>query len=146
MSKEPKKHDDNEDDGKKFDVNAAYKEIISMMEPRETIVKTLRRLGGNNRLTTAERWKLKKAGLSTDGGPSLKVTRLTELANQILTTDGNMDVYQETYEQISQIVSILIIIIIIKNPYIIKTTVLIIIYIIFGTSFNIELMEILTGS
>lgn len=105
MSKEPKKNDDGLDDNAEFDVNGAYKEIISMMEPRETIAKALRRLGGNKRLTTAERWKLKKAGLSTDGGSSSKVTRLTELANQILTTDGNMDVYQETYEQISQIVS-----------------------------------------
>jgi len=106
MSKEPKKPDEHLDDGGNFDVNAAYKEIVSMMEPRETIAKALRRLGGNKRLTTAERWKLKKAGLSTDGGSSSKVTRLTELANQILTTDGNMDVYQETFEQISQIVSL----------------------------------------
>lgn len=105
MSKEPKKPDEHLDDSRKFDVNAAYKEIVSMMEPKETIAKALRRLGGNKRLTTAERWKLKKAGLSTDGGSSSKVTRLTELANQILTTDGNMDVYQETFEQISQIVS-----------------------------------------
>lgn len=105
ISKEPKKTDDGLEDSVEFDVTAAYKEIISMMEPRETISKTLRRLGGNKRLTTAERWKMKKAGLSTDGGSSSKVTRLTELANQILTTNGNMDVYQETYEQISQIVS-----------------------------------------
>jgi len=104
MSKE-KKTDETMDDSSEFDVTAAYKEIVSMMEPRETISKTLRRLGGNTRLTTAERWKLKKAGLSTDGGSSSKVTRLTELANQILTADGNMDVYQETYEQISNIIS-----------------------------------------
>lgn len=105
MSKE-KKTDENVDDSLEFDVTAAYKEIISMMEPNETISKALRRLGGNKRLTTAERWKLKKAGHSTDGGSSSKVTRLTELANQILTANGNMDVYQETYEQISQIVSL----------------------------------------
>lgn len=105
MSKE-KKTDETMEDSSEFDITAAYKEIISMMEPKETISKTLRRLGGNKRPTTAERWKLKKAGLSTDGGSSSKVTRLTELANQILTADGNMDVYQETYEQISQIVSL----------------------------------------
>lgn len=105
MSKE-KKTDENVDDNSEFDITAAYKEIISMMEPKETISKTLRRLGGNKRLSTAERWKLKKAGLSIDGGSSSKVTRLTELANQILTANGNMDVYQETYEQISQIVSL----------------------------------------
>jgi len=105
MSKEKKKADESVEDNVEFNVTAAYKEIISMMEPKETISKSLRRLGGNKRLTTAERWKLQKAGLSTDEGSSSKVTRLTELANQILTANGNMDVYQETYEQISQIVS-----------------------------------------
>lgn len=106
MSKEPKKNDESVDENKEFNVIAAYKEIMSMMEPKETIAKSLRRLGGNKRLTTAERWKLKKAGLSTEEGSPLKVTRLTELANQILTANGNMDVYQETYEQISKIVSL----------------------------------------
>lgn len=105
MSKEPKKSDDIADESEKFNVIAAYKEIIDLMEPKETVSKTLRRLGGTKRLTTAERWKMKKAGLNTDDGSSSKVTRLTELANQILTTNGNMDVYQETREQISQIVS-----------------------------------------
>lgn len=33
------------------------------------------------------------------------VTRVTELANQILTKLGNMDIYQETYEKISSIVA-----------------------------------------
>lgn len=109
MSKEPKKNDDT-DDGAEFDVTSAYKEIVSMMEPRETISKAIRRLGGNKRLTTAERWKMKKAGLSTDNTESSsKVTRLTELANQILTANGNMDVYQETCEQISHIVSLYLI-------------------------------------
>lgn len=82
-----------------------------MMEPKESISKTLRRLGGNKRLSTAERLKMKKAGLSVDSGSSSKVTRLTELANQILTATGNMDVYQETYEHISQIVSFIFLII-----------------------------------
>lgn len=106
MSKDKKNANESVDDDEEFDVIDAYKEIVNMMEPNETISKTLRRLGGNKRLTTAERLKMKKAGLSTDSGSS-KVTRLTELANQILTANGNMDVYQETYEQISQIVSFL---------------------------------------
>lgn len=111
VSKDPKKPDESIDDGVEFDVSAAYKEIINMMEPKESISKTLRRLGGNKRLSTAERLKMKKAGLSVDGGSSSKVTRLTELANQILTASGNMDVYQETYEHISQIVSFIFLII-----------------------------------
>lgn len=105
MSKEEKEaQEKNAQDHVELDVNATYKEIVGMMEPKETISKTLRRLGGNKRLTTAERLKMKKAGLSTDNSSSVKVTRLTELANQILTATGNMDVYQETFEHISQIV------------------------------------------
>ncbi|XP_050525846.1 CD2 antigen cytoplasmic tail-binding protein 2 homolog [Daktulosphaira vitifoliae] len=105
MSKEPNKSDDIVDESEQFNVIAAYKEIINLMEPKETVSKALRRLGGTKRLTTAERWKMKKAGLSTDDESSSKVTRLTELANQILTANGNMDVYQETHEQITQIIA-----------------------------------------
>lgn len=84
------------------------------MKPKETINKALKRLGGNDtKLSSVERLKRKKAGtLKT----SEDVTKLTELANQviilnifkiipkiifqILTRLGNMDIYQETYEQI----------------------------------------------
>ena len=43
---------------------------------------------------------MKKAGTLDDS--SEKVTRLTELANELLTRDGNMDIYDETYEQIQK--------------------------------------------
>lgn len=69
------------------------------MQPGETIKKTLQRLGGATaKLSSAERWKRKKAGI-VDENAAL-VTKLTELTNNILTELGNMDVYQETYEQI----------------------------------------------
>lgn len=33
---------------------------------------------------------------------SVNITKLTELANELLTRTGNMDIYQETYEQIQK--------------------------------------------
>lgn len=60
-------------------------------------------LGASSKISSAERWKRKKAGIVDES--SKHVTRVTELANQILTKLGNMDVYQETYEKISSIIA-----------------------------------------
>lgn len=69
------------------------------MKPRETIKKTLQRLGSSSaKLSSIERWKMKKAGI-IDPNVAL-VTELTELTNGILTEMGNMDIYEETYEMI----------------------------------------------
>ncbi|XP_060806452.1 CD2 antigen cytoplasmic tail-binding protein 2 homolog isoform X2 [Amyelois transitella] len=86
----------------KFELIANYKEIFQHMKPQETIAKTLQRLA-NSKISSAERWKRKKAGIVDEG--SKTVTRITELANQILTKMGNMDIYQESYEKISKIIS-----------------------------------------
>lgn len=59
---------------------------------------------GQKRMTTAERWKKKKeaqAELETNENAD-KIIKLTELANDLLTQTGNMDIYQETYEQIKR--------------------------------------------
>ncbi|CAH0398423.1 unnamed protein product [Chilo suppressalis] len=87
----------------KFDLMKNYKEILQHMKPKETIAKTLQRLGTGSKISSAERWKRKKAGIVDDS--SKLVTRVTELANQILTKLGNMDIYQETYEKISSIIA-----------------------------------------
>lgn len=57
---------------------------------------------GKKRLTTAERWKRKqeKKPVEEDDQNSINITKLTELANELLTRTGNMDIYQESYEQI----------------------------------------------
>lgn len=69
------------------------------MQPNETIKKSLQRMGKNKpKLTTAQRWKLRKQGITEDG--SEDITKLTELANDILTQTGNMDIYEENYEKI----------------------------------------------
>ncbi|CAB3240740.1 unnamed protein product [Arctia plantaginis] len=83
----------------KFDLLQNYKEIIQHMKPKETIAKALQRLGASSKVSSVERWKRKKAGIVDEN--SKLVTRVTELANQILTKMGNMDIYQETYEKIS---------------------------------------------
>lgn len=78
------------------------------MKPKETIKKTLQRLGSTSaKLSSAERWKMKKAGI-IDPNVAL-VTELTELTNGILTEMGNMDIYEETYE-------------LIQHKYVAKTT------------------------
>ncbi|GBP92752.1 CD2 antigen cytoplasmic tail-binding protein 2 homolog [Eumeta japonica] len=87
----------------KFDLIENYQELLKHMKPKETIAKTLQRLGANSKISSAERWKRKKAGIVDEN--SKIVTNLTELANQILTKTGNMDIYQETYEKISKIIS-----------------------------------------
>lgn len=93
--------DDDDEESKKFDPSATYQSILDMMQPKETIKKALQRIGKNTaKLTTAQRWKMKKAGTLDDS--SEKVTKLTELANEFLTREGNMDIYDETYEAIQK--------------------------------------------
>lgn len=58
---------------------------------------------GKKKLTTAQRWKRKKESKPQEEDPnSANITKLTELANELLTRTGNMDIYQETYEQIKK--------------------------------------------
>ncbi|KAK2577448.1 hypothetical protein KPH14_003553 [Odynerus spinipes] len=88
-----------------FDPVHLYKQILDYLQPGETVSKALCRLGkGKKRLTTAERWKRKKEGksLQTDDHNSAQIIKLTELANELLTRTGNMDIYQESYEHIKK--------------------------------------------
>lgn len=101
--KEDANSSDDEDltNQKGFDSTKTYSEIHEMMIPTETVSKTLQRLGkGRAKLSSLERWKQKKAGIIDEYAE--KVTKLTELCNVILTQTGNMDVYEETYEQIKK--------------------------------------------
>lgn len=93
---------DEEEDAKAkaFNLVATYKNIHGLMKPKETVKKTLQRLGGNKKLTTAQRWKLKKQGL-VDENAEL-VTKMTGYCDEILTRTGNMNVYEETFETIAQ--------------------------------------------
>ncbi|KAI4499399.1 hypothetical protein M0802_005659 [Mischocyttarus mexicanus] len=88
-----------------FDPVHLYKQILEYLKPGETVSKALCRLGkGKKKLTNAERWKRKKEGksLEMDDQNSVQITKLTELANELLTRTGNMDIYQESYEFINK--------------------------------------------
>lgn len=80
-----------------------YTEILGFLKNGETVAKALKRLGGNKKISSTQRWKMKKAGnLGNDsGGNNMSdFLRLTELSSKIVES-GNMDVYQETYEMIN---------------------------------------------
>lgn len=54
-------------------------------------------------MTTLERWKRKQEKKPIeDDQNSVSIIKLTELANELLTRTGNMDIYQESYEQIKK--------------------------------------------
>lgn len=92
--------DSETEENSNFDVIAAYRRILELMQPKETIKKTLQRLGKlSANISSIERFRRKKAGI-VDENAKL-VTELTELTNNILTKMGNMDIYEETYEHIS---------------------------------------------
>ncbi|KAK8736789.1 hypothetical protein OTU49_004646 [Cherax quadricarinatus] len=82
---------------------SVYTEILEFLKQGETVAKALKRLGGNKKMSSAQRWKLKKTGnLGNENGDNnmSDFLKLTELSNKIIET-GNMDVYQETFEMIN---------------------------------------------
>ncbi|KAJ8685756.1 hypothetical protein QAD02_021549 [Eretmocerus hayati] len=86
-----------------FHPTLVYKQILTLLKPGETVSKALCRLGGGKKkLSTAERWKRKKdLNIARDEDrDSATIVKLTELANELLTRLGNMDIYHESYEQI----------------------------------------------
>lgn len=95
---------DSDSFNKQFDILSKYKEIITFMNPGETVKKCIQRIGGNTaKLSSAERWKLKKAGIKDES--SIIVTKLTEICNEILTETGNMNIYEEKYEYIKNFIN-----------------------------------------
>ena len=84
---------------KKFDSLVSFKEILTFMQPGESINKTLQRLNKSKmKISTAQRFKMKKEGIVDEASET--ITKITGLVNEILTKTGNMDVYELTYEQI----------------------------------------------
>uniref|UniRef100_A0A0K8TMK0 Putative cd2 antigen cytoplasmic tail-binding protein 2 n=1 Tax=Tabanus bromius TaxID=304241 RepID=A0A0K8TMK0_TABBR len=92
---------DSEEESKKFSEIETYKKILELLKPGETIKKALQRLGkATAKLSSSERWKRKKLGI-VDPNAEL-INKLTEMANDILTNMGNMDVYEESFEVIKK--------------------------------------------
>ncbi|XP_044253949.1 CD2 antigen cytoplasmic tail-binding protein 2 homolog [Tribolium madens] len=90
---------DSESEAENFDEIGQYKRMLHFMKPKETVNKCLRRLGGDLKLSSVERLKRKKAGTLNS---NQDVADMTEIADSILTKTGNMNVYQETFEEISK--------------------------------------------
>lgn len=98
---------DSDDDGSDlmFNPTQLYKQILEYLKPGETVSRALCRLGkGKKKMTTAERWKKKKEAKDPEEEDknSVEIMKLTELANELLTRTGNMDIYQESYEHIKK--------------------------------------------
>jgi len=94
-----------------------YKQVIEFMQPGETILKAIKRLGGKSsaRANASSRWKLNKKkgseGKEEEGdedeaeNDKQKMLELTELADKLLHT-GRMEIYNDTYEKLNHIVSL----------------------------------------
>jgi len=102
LEEEDEKEDEEQE---KYSEMDAYRSILVLLKPGESVAKALRRLGGGKKaMSASERWKKKKSGAVED--PQEKINKenmlkLTGLADSILTRSGNMEVYEETYESIT---------------------------------------------
>ncbi|KAH8378263.1 hypothetical protein KR093_010459 [Drosophila rubida] len=84
-----------------FNLAASLRKMIEFMKPGESVQIALQRLGRKRpKLSTLEKLKQKKAGI--ENIETQQIAKLTEVANDILSKTGNMDIYQETYEKIMQ--------------------------------------------
>ncbi|KAH8341590.1 hypothetical protein KR059_011175 [Drosophila kikkawai] len=84
---------------KAFSLSMNLTKMLEFMKAGETVKMTLQRLGSQRPvLTTLQRIKQKKAGIVDT--KTQEISQLTELANEILSKTGNMDIYQETFENI----------------------------------------------
>ncbi|XP_033748039.1 CD2 antigen cytoplasmic tail-binding protein 2-like [Pecten maximus] len=100
-----------EDDSEEEVINeeSIFKEMLQYLNPGETIMKALKRLGGKDgkSQSASQRWKAKKQKLAVSDEQNEQnikdkenMLKLTGLANQVMHT-GNMEVYEMTYEKIS---------------------------------------------
>ncbi|KAH8389459.1 hypothetical protein KR200_004822 [Drosophila serrata] len=82
---------------KAFNLSMNLMKMLEFMKAGETVKMTLQRLGSQRPiLTTLQRIKQKKAGIVDT--KTQEISQLTELANEILSKTGNMDIYEETFE------------------------------------------------
>ena len=86
-------------------------QMLEIVKPGETVLKSLRRLGGGRdgtkTSTASARWKakrrkneLKDGGNEVSAEDKQKLLKLTGLADELL-QDGDFSIYQDTYEKLS---------------------------------------------
>ncbi|KAL1440779.1 hypothetical protein MTO96_009314 [Rhipicephalus appendiculatus] len=95
--------EDSEDE-ESVDALALYGDMLEIMQPGETVLSCIKRLGGGKRDSTINRWKKKKQeptepDSTKDVAPKESLLRMTELADRLVST-GDMDIYQQTYERL----------------------------------------------
>lgn len=86
-----------------------YQNLLSLMRPKETVLRSIKRMGipsaDLKAASASQRWSKKRQAVvdpSQSGDPE-GLLRATELADQLLQS-GEFDVYQMTYEQIEKLV------------------------------------------
>lgn len=107
------------EDEESFDTRQIYQQMFELMQPGETVLKALRRLGGSKGkpASSIDRWKNKKQTNKTDNSGAKSATstntfddvkkredkenmlRLTGFADKLLNA-GQMEVYEMTYEKL----------------------------------------------
>ncbi len=95
---------------------AVYKSVLALLKPTETVAKAIRRLSGaaggpgQQKIVLQKQrkiaQKLKKNQKLTEDEERFQkdrddMTKLTGMADSILTRSGNMEIYEETYEKIA---------------------------------------------
>ena len=103
--------DDEDDDDEVVHMDPAdklriYKEMSQLMRPGESVLKSLRRLGGGKAgiaaSSASRKWKEKRAGNKSASTPDVNradLLLLTGHADRLL-QHGNMEIYQATYEKL----------------------------------------------
>ncbi len=89
----------------KYDEGEAYRGILALIRPGESVARAIRRLGGGKK-TTAQKLKEKKRireGKETEEEKSNReaMERLSGLADAVLSRSGHMEIYEETHESIA---------------------------------------------
>ncbi|KAL3247379.1 hypothetical protein MRX96_057101 [Rhipicephalus microplus] len=83
--------EDSEDE-ERVDALALYGDMLEIMQPGETVLSCIKRLGGGKRDSTINRWKKKKQEATEpdstkDVAPKETLLRMTELADRLVSTD-----------------------------------------------------------
>ena len=105
--KNPMLESDSDEEPEKFDEIAVFKEMLELMKPGESVLKSLKRLGGSqNSGSASQRWKKKKKGEAVDPAKEAeekenkeKLLKLTGFADKLL-QQGDLEIYQDTYEKL----------------------------------------------
>lgn len=95
------------EDVPELDRHSSYTQMLALLQPGESIMKALRRLGSGRMLSASQRLKAKKQkqqGQSSSTEQSTEdkenFSKLTGLADQILQA-GDMEIYEATFEKIT---------------------------------------------